>query len=419
LAFTVRRRLSPIWRQRDFRLLWTGETISVLGSGISQFALPLVAVLTLHVSSGQLGLMRALGAAPGIVLGLLAGVWVDRVSRRRLLIGAELLAAVLVASIPVANAVGSITLVHLYALWVAFGFIGTVWWPAWNSFVPSVVPPADLVEANSKLMFSWSASLIAGPAIGGLLVAWLTAPNAMIVDAASFLICVAFLAAIPEPPRPPAEGVAPAVMARIVEGLRTTFLDPMQRAITLPRLVLDFIDALASAVLVIFVIREVRLSPAYLGVGLALSAVGFVVGSVVAPRIERRAGLGRTILVGLGLVAVSPYTMVVMDRRWPIAVNVAFIAIPGLVGGLGGIMQFIGLSTLRQSITPEQVRGRVFASASVAGRVLTVCGALAGGMLGETIGLRPTIAIAAVAYAIPFVYAITSPLRTVGTSRSP
>jgi predicted MFS family arabinose efflux permease len=111
--------------------------------------------------------------------------------------------------------------------------------------------------------------------------------------------------------------------------------------------------------------------------------------------------------------------MVVMDRRWPIAVNVAFIAIPGLVGGLGGIMQFIGLSTLRQSITPEQVRGRVFASASVAGRVLTVCGALAGGMLGETIGLRATIAIAAVAYAIPFVYAITSPLRTVGTSRSP
>ena len=408
-----RPRPSAIWRQRNFRLLWTGETISIVGSGVSDFALPLVAVLTLHVTPSQLGLMRAIGSAPGIVLGLLAGVWVDRLSRQRLLIVLNLIAAALMASVPIASAFGGLSLFHLYALWFAFGVIGPFWWPAWNSFLPSIVSPDELVEANSKVVFSWSASGIVGPALGGLLVAWFTAPGALVFDAATFAACAAFTVAIRSPGASLAEPREPSPMFReIAEGLRLTFLDPMQRAITVPRLILDFIDAMSAAVFAIYVIREVRLSAALFGLALALSSVGFVVGSGVAPKIERRAGIGSMIVIGLLLVAVSPYTMVIANRAFADPVNVVLLAMPGWIGGLGGIVQFVGLSTLRQSITPGAVLGRVFASASVAGRLMTLAGALTGGFLAEAIGLRPTIAVAAVAYSVPFFYALVSPLRT-------
>jgi MFS family permease len=386
-----RPRPSAIWRQRDFRLLWTGETISIVGSGVSDFALPLVAVLTLHVTPSQLGLMRAIGSAPGIVLGLLAGVWVDRLSKQRLLIVLNLIAAALMASVPIASAFGGLSLFHLYALWFAFGVIGPFWWPAWNSFLPSIVSPDELVEANSKVVFSWSASGIVGPALGGLLVAWFTAPGALVFDAATFVACAAFTVAIRSPGASLAEPREPSPV---------------------PRLILDFIDAMSAAVFAIYVIREVRLSAALFGLALALSSVGFVVGSGVAPKIERRAGIGSMIVIGLLLVAVSPYTMVIANRAFPDPVNVVLLAMPGWIGGLGGIVQFVGLSTLRQSITPDAVLGRVFASASVAGRLMTLAGALTGGFLGEAIGLRPTIAVSAVAYAVPFFYSLVSPLRT-------
>jgi MFS family permease len=325
----------------------------------------------------------------------------------------NVLAGLLMLSIPLANAIGSISLVHLYALWIAFGIIGPFWWPAWNSFLPSIVDPEGLVDANSKIVISWSATGITGPALGGLLVAWFSAPNALLVDAASFVVCAAFIAAIHPPRRaePTPRGDRPPVFGQIAEGLRTAFADPMQRAITTPRLILDFIDALAAAIFVIYAIREVGLNSALLGTALALAAIGFVVGSLVAPRIERRIGVGAMIVLGLGMVAASPYTMIVAHRGLPNIVNVLFLAIPGWVGGLGGVVQFVGLSSLRQAITRERLLGRVFASASVAGRILTVLGALAGGLLGETIGLRPTITVAAVAYSIPFLYSLRSPLR--------
>lgn len=407
-------RLSPIWKQRNFRRLWIGETISIVGDGVSDFVLPILAVVTLQVTPGQLGLLRALGSAPGIVLGLLAGVWVDRVDRRRLLVVLNVGAGAVMLSIPIAEWVGSLTLAHLYALWLAFGLLGPFWWPAWNSFLPSIVRGDDLVEANSKLMFSWSSSGIVGPALGGLLVAWFTPPGAVLFDSITFFVCAAFTLGI----RP---GVAPEVGAdeqasrmlrQIVEGLRVTFLDPMQRAITMPRLILDFVDGISAAVIAIYVIREVGLSPSLFGVALALSAIGFAVGSAIAPRIERRLGIGTMIVLGLGLVAASPYTMVIANSGLPDVVNIAFFTLPGWIGGLGGIVQFIGLSTLRQSITPQRLLGRVFASASVVGQIARVLGALTGGLIGETVGLRPAVAVAAVLYAVPFFYSLWSPLRT-------
>jgi MFS family permease len=410
----VRRpRFSPIWRDRDFRRFWVGDSISMIGSGVTAFALPIIAVVILHVTPGQMGVLRALNGAPAVVVGLLAGAWVDRVSRRRLLIGLNLLEGALLLVIPIAYALDRLTLGLLMALWVAFGLLLPFWWASWNALLPAIVERDLLVEANSKMMFSWSATGVTGPALGGVLVSLLTAPGAILVDSASYVVSAVALAGVrTKVPEVRSRERPPPVRRPIAEGMRATFRDPLQRAITTPRVLLDFVDAMSGAVFFIYVLREVALPKALLGVALAIGALGFVGGSLAAPRLERRLGAGWTIVLGLGMVAASPYTMVLAHRSLPDAVNVACFALPGVIGGAGGIIQFIALSSLRQSITSDAVLGRVYASSSWLGRVLTVVGALVGGFLGERIGLRPTILVCALAYAVPFVYAVSSPLRS-------
>jgi MFS family permease len=418
-----RLRLSPILRQRQFVRFWLGQSISMIGSSVSDFAIPLVAVITLSATPSQMGVLRAIGAAPGILLGLFAGVWVDRVSRRRLLIATELIAAVLVASVPLAHVMGSLSLEHLAAVAFCFGLLGPFWWPAWNAFLPSVVETDLLIDANSKLLFSWSATGVIGPGLGGILVQAVGAPFALLFDAGSFVVSSAFLATVrPRVREGAGEDVSGNMLARIREGLRLTFLDPMQRAITVSRAILDFFDAFSLSVIVIYVIRVVELSPGLMGLAFALSSVGFVVGSLAAPRFERRFGLAGTILSGLALVGVSPYTMIAANRALPDWVNVLFFAMPGLIGGFGGVIQHAGIQAIRQSITPERLLGRVYASASLLGRVLWFVGALTGGFLAEMVGLRPAVVVLSIGYGIPFIYALSSPLRTAGEatrSRTP
>jgi MFS family permease len=410
-----RPRPSPIWGQRQFVRFWLGETISMIGSSVTGFALPLVAVITLEATPGQMGVLRAVSAAPAIVLGLAAGVWVDRVSRKGLLISTGLIAAALTATIPMAHVLGALSFEHLIAVALCFGALAPFWWPAWNAFLPSVVQRDLLFDANSKLMLSWSATGVIGPGLGGILVQAVSAPFALLFDAGSFVVSSAFLATVrPRVREGTGEDVGGRMLTRIREGLRVTFLDPMQRALTIPRAILDFFDAFSASVIVIYVIREVGLSPGLMGLAFALSSVGFVAGSVVGPRFERRFGVDGAILWGLALVGASPYTMVAANDALPDWVNVAFFALPGLIGGFGGVIQHAGLQAVRQSITPERLLGRVYASASFVGDVLWLVGALAGGVLGETVGLRAAVVVLALGYAIPFVYALFSPLRSAG-----
>jgi MFS family permease len=410
---SLRPRVSPIWRNRSFRLYWFSEAISEVGAGLTHFALPIVAAVTLGVTPGQMGLMRALGNVPVVFVGLLAGVWVDRVSRQRMLIGTNLAAGLLVASVPLAYALGALTVEHLYALSLAFGILWPFWGAAGNAFVPSVVAPDELVEANSKLMLTWTTSGIIGPGFGGILIGLMRAPFLLLIDAASFVISVVFLAGVrPRAPERTGEDAPHGrVRTQIADGLRATFVDPIQRAITIPRAILDLMDSLAVTVIVLYILRDVRLTPAQMGLAFALSSVGFVAGSLIAPRVERRLEIGGMIVLGLFMVAVSPYTMVIANDSLPDAVNVLFFAIPGFIGGTGGVIQYIGLSSLRQVITPERMLGRVWASASFLGAILAVVGAAVGGILGETLGLRAAVVVAAVGYAVPFFYSLASPLR--------
>jgi MFS family permease len=417
-------RPASLLRDRNFLRLWTGNTISILGTTISDFAIAIVAVLTLEATSAQIGLMRALGEAPAIVIGLFVGVWVDRVRRRRLLVTLDLLAALAVASIPIAYLLDVLSLGQLFVLAIVFGVLGTFWGPAWGAFIPTVVDRDRLVDANSKLTLAMSATGIVGPGLAGLLVQVLTAPIAMVVDAVSFLIsavCVSGVRTRETGTTSEDEDVAP-VGHRIREGLRVAFLDPMQRAITTPLVLLEFVNALSFAVYGIFVLKVVRLPPAALGIVFAIASVGFLAGSATAPWLERRIRAGRAAILGLGLVAASPFTMVLADADHPLALNLLFLGLPGILGGFGGIVQWVMLSSLRQAITPERVIGRVYASVGVLWGVMTILGALIGGYLGEPdrLGPRGTILIAAIGYTIPFFWTLFGPVRhatTEGTEK--
>jgi MFS family permease len=414
-------RPASVLRDRNFLRLWTGETISILGTTISDFAIAIVAVLTLDATSAEIGLMRALGEAPAIVIGLFVGVWVDHVRRRRLLVTLDLLAALAVASIPIAHLLDVLSLGQLFVLAGVFGVLGTFWGPAWGAFLPTVVERDRIVDANSKLTLAMSATGIVGPGLAGFLVQVLTAPIAMVLDAVSVLIsavCVSGVRTRETGTTADDDEDMARVGHRIREGLRVAFLDPMQRAITTPLVMLEFVNALSFAVYAIFVLEVVGLEPVALGVVFAIASAGFLSGSAAAPWLERRMGAGRAAILGLGLVAASPFTMVLADADHPLALNLFFLGLPGILGGFGGIVQWVMLSSLRQAITPERVIGRVYASVGVLWGVMTILGALTGGLLGEDerLGPRGTILVAAIGYTIPFFWTLFGPIRHATTA---
>jgi MFS family permease len=412
-------RFRPVLRERNLVRLLVGETISNLGSAITSFAFAIVAVVMLEASPRQMGLIRALGELPAVALGLFVGLWVDRFSRRRLLVSLNLLAAVAVASVPVSYLAGTLSIGQLYVLSVAFGILGAFWEPAWNAFLPSVVTNDQLVDANSKLTVSGSATGVVGPGLAGILVDVLTAPIAMVGDAMSFVVAALSVRGVRSRERPiPSEEDRAPIRRRIGEGLRVAFFDPMQRAITAPQVLLYLVDALSLSVYVIFTLRVVGLSPASLGVVLMVGAASFLAGSAVAPRIERRIGAGRAALLGLALVGASPFTMLLAAESHPLWLNLFFLGFPALLGGFGGIIQAVMLISLRQAITPERAIGRVYGSIGVLGGLMTICGALIGGALGETIGPRLTILVAAFGYTVPFFWSLFTPLRTATTAPS-
>jgi len=393
--------------------MWFADTISMLGSNVSGFAMPIIAVTTLGATTRQMGLIQALHSLPVLLFGLLAGVWVDRLNVQRLLITLDLVAAALIAIVPIAYGLGLLTLPMLYGLELAWGFLSPFWWPAFNRFLPQVVGNDLLVDANSMISVSISATNALGPLAAGALVQIIAAPVIVLADSVSFVVSAALYRDIRPRERPPAEHAQQTTFAGIREGLRLVFSDQLQRSLTIPRGILDVIDAMSLAIYVIFALRLVGLSPGTLGIVFALVSLGFLGGSLVAPKVERRLGAGPTAVLGLGMVGISPYTMLLADRGHPTWMNVAFLVVPGIVGGSGGILQYIAMNSIRQSITPDAMLGRVFATTGTLRALLSIVGALIGGYLGTRIGLRPTIAVTCVGYGIPFLYSLVAPFRSV------
>jgi MFS family permease len=406
-----------LWTNRDFVKLWSGQTISELGSRITREGIPWTAVLVLHAGTVQMGFLAALGGAAMLVFGLVAGVWVDRLRRRPILIGADLGRAAILASVPAAAVAGVLSMGQLYAVAALAGILTVFFDVAYQSYLPALVAREQILEGNSKLALSSSIAEIAGPGLTGVLVQLITAPIAILFDAVSFLFS-ALMVVLIRKPEPPAEPREPEhLVTETLAGVRFIFREPVLRALGLRSATTFFFMGFFGPLYVLYAIEILHLRPALLGVVIAMGGVGAMVGSVVAPRLVERFGLGRTFVVaslvqGLtnlliplaGLVG-TPGTLQVLA--------VACLMVPQLFGDMAFMVYGINEITLRQTVAPEHVLGRVNAGMQLLARGIWPIGSLAGGFLAAALGVRATLALAAAGVVLSTLWLIASPLRRV------
>ncbi len=407
-------------RHPDFLKLWTAETISQFGTQVSLLALPLIAAIILDVPPFEFALLATLEFLPFILLSLPAGVWVDRLRRRPILIVTDVGRAVALISVPIAVFFDVLTIWQLYVVGFAIGCMTVFFDVAYQSYLPALVERDDLVEGNSKLEISRSAAQIAGPGTAGVLIGLVTAPLAIVLDALSFLVSALFLFLIrrPEPrpaPRVGAGGKGPGMRTEIAEGLRYVLTNRYLRTIAASTALFNLAGSVATSILLLYLVRELDFTPELLGIAFSLGAIGFLVGAVIASRVAARLGVGRTI-VGAAMLSGPAFLPIALA---PADIALPFVAAGGFLGGLGGAIYNINQVSFRQAITPERMQGRMNATMRFIVWGTIPVGTITGGYLGSTIGLHETIWVGAVATLFAFVPVFLGPVRTIVTMPRP
>ena len=404
-------KLAGLWRHPDFVKLWTAHTVSALGTGITGQALPFTALLVLGASAGDMGLLAAVSQVPVVLIILFAGVWADRLRRRPILIAADLGRAALLVSIPVAAVAGALSLGQLFVVAALVEALSLFFSVAYRSYLPTLVQRERLVEGNSKLSAGGSVAEISGPAVGGALVQWLSAPFAILFDAASFLLSALFLGAIrtPEPPPKPTEE-RQSVRSEIGEGLRVVLSNRVLRALAACSGTFTFFGNFFHALYALYAVRDMGMPPGVVGVLIGAGGIGALVGAVLVGPITRRFGVGPTLIGSLAFAGVTGLPIVLVNG--PIPVSVAVFFATQLVGDIAICIYLVNDMSLRQAAVPDRLLGRANASMGFLVGALGPVGALLGGLLGELIGARLTLTIAIVAITMAPLWLFFSPART-------
>jgi MFS family permease len=396
-----------LWRHADFMKLWVGQTISLFGSALSRLAIPLIAALTLQATPVEMGFLAAVGTAPVLLVGLFAGVWVDRLQRRTLLIVGDVGRALLLVTIPLAAFLGALTMLQLYAISFLIGILNVFFDVAARSYLPNLIDRCQLVEANGKLELSGSITAVAGPSLAGLIIQAVTAPLAIVLDAGSYLVsalCVIFITRREDAPQ-----VSRLPMwSQVREGLGVVFHAPLLRAFAGCLGTSNFASNAFFALYILFGTRELGLNAAQLGLTYGLGASGAVVAALIAPWVTARMGMGRTLIIGAFLGSLEVLPVVFATPRS--ALLLLFLS--SLLGNFGWVLYNVNAVSLRQAVTPMALQGRVNATFSFLVSGMLPLGALAGGALGEALGLRNTIILAAAGSLFAFLWVLFSPARS-------
>jgi MFS family permease len=405
----VRQRFTGLWRHPDFLRLWGAQSVSIFGSQITGLALPLTAAVVLDASVFEMGLLTTAGTLPYLLVGLPAGAWVDRLRRRPILIAADLGRAALVGTIPLAAALDVLGIGLLYAIALLAGVLTVFFEVAYQSYLPSLISRDELVEGNSRLEMSNSAARVAGPGVAGLLVQMLSAPAALLADALSFLASAALIGSIDRTERAPADrGPRRGVLREIGEGLRAVLDHPLLRPIAFSTAVSNFCTGIVAAVFILFLTNTLRLDAGVIGLTYALGSLGAVGAAALAAASARRFGLGPSILIGKSLIALS--ALLVPLAGGPMVVAFGMLILYRVLGGAGAVISNVNQVSLRQSITPDQLQGRVNATNRFLTWATLPLGSLAGGALGHWIGIRPTLVVGAGGLALAVAWLFLSPL---------
>jgi len=407
-------------RHPDFLKLWTAESVSVFGTAVSQLAIPLIAASVLTVSAFEFGMLSTLEMLPFILLSLPAGVWVDRLRRRPILIVGDLGRAVAIASIPIAFAFNALTIWQLYVVALVVGCLTVFFDVAYQSYLPSIVERDQLVDGNAKLETTKSAAQILGPGLAGLLIGVLRAPFAMVLDSLSYLWSAAFIFWIrrAEPPVPvhdAATGPRPSMRADIAEGLRYVTGQPWLRAIAATTGTSNMFGNIGQTILILYLVRERGLTAEAIGFAFSAGSTGVLLAAVTVNAITRRIGVGRMlVLMAIGFsCALLPVAMA------PDALVLPGLALTGFIGGYCSIGWNINQLSLRQAITPARMQGRMNASMRFIVWGTIPIGSIAGGILGGVIGLHATIWVGAIGALFGFIPVALSPVRSLRTMPEP
>ena len=398
-----------LWRNRDFLKLWSAQTTSVFGTQIASLAYPLTAILVLQASPFEMGILRAAGSASAVLVGFFIGVIVDRISRKPLLIFADLGRAFLAALIPAAAFFGVLRIEHLFIISFFAGALNITSEVAGMAFLPSLVKKENLVEGNSKFAASDSAATIAGPGISGVLVQILTAPVTILFDAVSFLFSAFFVWQIktPEPEIQINGDERKSVWAEIVEGLSFVYKNPILRPLA-EAVALHFLFMLMiSTVFTLYAIRQLNLPPFMLGIIFSALGGGLLLGAVSVKKITERFGQGKTMVFAALLNAFA--CLLIASASGSATIFILITAHFLLAFGIQ--IHGINLMSLRQAITPNHLQGRMNGSFRFINVCMMMFGALIAGFSGEWIGLRAVLFVGAVGMFFPFLRLFFSPVR--------
>jgi MFS family permease len=403
-------RFFGLLRQADFRRLWLSMSVSTLGSEVTFLALPLVAILVLKVSPVEVAILGAMPFVAFAFFGLPAGVWVDRLPRKRVMVVGDLGRAAILLLVPAAAVAGALSMWQLYAIAFAAGVLTVFFEIAYQSILPELVERDQLAEGNSRLEVSRSASQVIGPGIGGALIGAFGAPIAIVADALSYLGSAAFLIGLhPSRPRPLRTSAdSKGLVGEILEGLRFYRRTPLLLSASAAVVTLNVGFHMAGAIALIFYVRELEMTPEAIGIAFSIGSIGFLVGAAAGAAVGRRLGVGRTLMLGCGVSSAAWYLLAFATKDSAFAL----LAVVGIIQGLVLPPIFVNNVALRQTLTPDELGGRVNATARWMHWTAIPFGQLAGGVLATLVGLRVTLAIGATVGLLSVVFLFLSPMRS-------
>lgn len=397
-----------LWSHRDFRLLWAGDTISQFGSAIGRTVLPLLAVGALAATPFEMGVLSAASTAAFLLIGLPAGVWVDRLRRRPVMLVADFTRVALLLSVPLAWWLDVLTLPHLVVVALLVGAATVMFDIAYQSYLPALVGREQLVEGNSKLEASRAVAEVSGPAVAGGVAQAVGAAVGVLGTAVGYLASALFLLRIRTEEPPPRKPDKPGLAHEIAEGLRFVFGNRSLRAIVGCTGTANFFGGMAAAVLVLFMVRGLGLSDGVVGLVLSAAGVGGVLGALTVNRWNTR--FGQTTVIWLSGLVTWPLGLLVPlgAADW----RLGFLIVGEAAIAYGATVYNIAQVSYRQSICPDHLLGRMNASIRFVVWGSMPIGGLLGGVLGGGIGVTATLWVAMTGQALSVLWVVLSPLRS-------
>jgi len=399
-----------LWHRPEFVKLWAGQTISEIGSRVSREGIPLTAVLVLHASPAQMGWLTAIGGLAALLAGPVAGATADRHRRKPLMIAADLGRAIVLATIPWAHFHNGLTMSHLLSVAAFTGMLTVLFDVAYPTFVPTLVEPDQLLEANSKLALTMSIAEVTGPAVTGLVVKIITAPVAILLDAASFVLSALSIVWITHPEsKPVPHAVAQSWWREATEGIGFVFSHPLLRPLALRTATVSLAWGFFATLYVYYAIEILKMSTVALGIVITLGGIGNLAGALLARRAARHYPVGKVLIaaaVWQGVMAL--FIPLAAQPGW---FAVACLGASQLFGDVAHPVFNINELTLRQKAAPPHMLGRVNACMQLLFKGLFPFGAVLGGALAVGIGSRQTLLLSALGILASALWLILSPVR--------